>query len=165
MSFRACSASNPKLTFAALKDMRKYIKSLFTPYVKNVLEAKDGKQALQLAEQHKPTLILSDVTMPRLSGTELLSQVRSRPELASIPVVLITAKAGEDDRVDGLLSGADDYLSKPFKARELIARVNIHVQLGKRRAALERKFAERNAELQSISDCEYGWLCTPACAY
>ncbi len=135
--------------------MRKYLKSLFAPYVKTVLEAKDGKQALQLAEQHKPTVILSDVTMPRMSGTELLHQVRSRPALASIPVVLITAKAGEDDRVDGLLSGADDYLSKPFKARELIARVNIHAQLGKRRTALERRFAERTAELQSITDCDY----------
>ncbi len=107
-------------------DMRRYICSLFTAYV-TVLEARDGAEALELARKHYPTLILSDSDMPRLSGTELLKALRAESsELAYVPFILITAAGGADARADGLLSGATEYLEKPFKSRELVSGVYGH---------------------------------------
>lgn len=131
-------------------DMRRYMTSLFSSFVK-VEEASNGVEALEIIRARPPALILSDVTMPRMSGTELLAHVKADEELRSIPVILITAKAGEDERVDGLLLGADDYLLKPFKSRELIARVNVQMQIGKSRRELEHAFNLRNAELQLLA--------------
>lgn len=131
-------------------DMRRYMASLFSSFVK-VEEASNGVEALEIIRVRPPSLILSDVTMPRMSGTELLAHVKADDDLRSIPVILITAKAGEDERVDGLLLGADDYLLKPFKSRELIARVNVQMQIGKSRRELEHAFNLRNAELQILA--------------
>lgn len=137
-------------------DMREYIRQLFTPYC-TVVEACNGEQAYSMATQNPPNLILSDVLMSKLSGTELLQKIRSHPDTRIVPMVLISAIAGDESRVEALLNGADDYLAKPFKPKELIARVHLHMQVGKKRAKLEALYAQRETELTALSDyCPIG---------
>ncbi|KAL5533412.1 hypothetical protein ACEPAF_5188 [Sanghuangporus sanghuang] len=119
-------------------DMRRYIKSLFIPFCQ-VVEASNGQEALSLLDEIKPNLILSDVMMPVLDGYALISHLRQRSETRLTPIILVTAKESEEARVEGLLSGADDYMSKPFTGKELIARVHLQMQLGKRRIELEEE--------------------------
>ena len=85
-----------------------------------VIEAFDGKQALQRLRDATPDLILLDVMMPDLNGLEVLEMIR---EITTVPVIMLTAKGEEDDRVHGLEKGADDYITKPFSARELVSRM------------------------------------------
>jgi DNA-binding response OmpR family regulator len=88
-----------------------------------VLEAADGEAGLEAARQHKPDLVLSDVMMPRMDGYDLCRALKADEALRTVPVMLLTAKASEEDRLYGLEGGADDYLSKPFSSRELEVRV------------------------------------------
>ncbi len=111
----------------------------------------DGQAALEAALAAPPDLILSDVMMPRLDGFGLLRALRADERTRRLPVILLSARAGEDSAVAGLDTGADDYLVKPFSARELLARVRTHVELAWQRRAwegeLERRVAERTAQL------------------
>lgn len=77
--------------------------------------------------------------MPNLDGRGLLAALRANPSTALIPVIFLSAEAGSEARVEALLQGADDYLVKPFQSRELLARVNVHLQLGKMRTELEKR--------------------------
>ena len=88
-----------------------------------VLTAEDGEQALKLIQREKPNLIILDLMLPGLSGMEVCKTLRDQPETAKLPILMLTAKAGEADRVVGLEMGADDYLTKPFSPREMVARV------------------------------------------
>jgi two-component system phosphate regulon response regulator PhoB len=83
----------------------------------------DGENALERISEFKPHLILLDVMLPHTEGTEVLRQLRRKAELASIPVILLTAKSQENDKIDGFEAGADDYITKPFSPRELLLRV------------------------------------------
>jgi len=103
-------------------DMRSYVAGLLGPSCQ-VETVADGEAALQAIRQRRPDLVLADVMMPRLNGFELLRAIRSDPELRGLPVIMLSARAGEESRVEGLDAGADDYLVKPFSSRELIARV------------------------------------------
>ncbi len=85
--------------------------------------ADDGEEALLLLEERTPDLILLDWMLPKVSGIEICRRVRSRPETANLPVIMLTAKTEEADKVRGLEMGADDYITKPFSTNELIARV------------------------------------------
>ncbi|QRV93187.1 protein-histidine kinase [Ceratobasidium sp. AG-Ba] len=118
-----------------------------------VLMAKNGAEALEIAKAEVPNLILSDVMMPGTDGLQLIATLRSSSETSLIPVILVTAQAGVEGRVEGLLSGADDVVCKPFQSRELLARANLHTQLGKRRVELETKFNERTEELKIVTEC------------
>lgn len=89
------------------KDLRAYLSSILKPYVGQVIEAADGEIGLAKARQYKPSLILSDWNMPKMSGFELLQAVKSDEELKWTPVILLTARAGEGERVEGLLTGAE----------------------------------------------------------
>jgi two-component system response regulator PhoP len=89
-----------------------------------VLTAADGERGLELIRANNPALVISDVMMPRLDGNELLRRLRDDPKTAPTPVILLTAKAGPEMRLEGLESGADDYLTKPFHSAELLARIN-----------------------------------------
>ncbi|ORX86571.1 hypothetical protein K493DRAFT_268976 [Basidiobolus meristosporus CBS 931.73] len=127
-------------------DMRKYIKSVLEKWWR-VTEAEDGEQAYQMAIADPPDLIVSDVMMPNLDGYGLLKLLRTQPLTKFVPLILLSAQAGEEARVDGLSAGADDYLVKPFSAKELVARVHTHLELGKLRVELERMVKERTKEL------------------
>ena len=86
-----------------------------------VVEAKNGIQALEQVRQHLPDLVIMDVMMPEMDGFETLRMLR---EISTVPVILLTVKADEEDRIQGLELGADDYITKPFSPRELNSRVN-----------------------------------------
>jgi len=118
-------------------DMRDYLVRLLSP-AWTIIAANDGQQALDIARQHRPDLVLADVMMPGLGGFALLNAIRADEGLASTPVVLVTARAGEEDAIKGLLAGANDYIVKPFSARELIARVTAQLELSRARRRPER---------------------------
>jgi DNA-binding response OmpR family regulator len=118
-------------------DMRQYVVRLL-PGQYQVEAAPDGTAALAAARARRPDLILTDVMMPRLDGFGLLRELRTDPRTQDVPVILLSARAGEESRVDGKEAGADDYLVKPFGARELLARVSAHLQMARlRREASE----------------------------
>jgi signal transduction histidine kinase len=142
-------------------DMRSYVKRLLSAYW-TVEAVPDGAVALARARQNPPDLVLSDVMMPKLDGFRLLSELRKDPKTRTISVILLSARAGEESRVEGLDAGADDYLVKPFSAQELVARVGSNLRLSKLRKAhqeeierlnldLERRVKERTAELEAAN--------------
>lgn len=104
-------------------DIRKLVHYNLAQERFKVIEAEDGEKALKLVQREKPQLIVLDLMLPGLSGLELCRNLRERPETSQIPILMLTAKAGEADRIVGLEMGADDYLTKPFSPRELVARV------------------------------------------
>jgi two-component system, OmpR family, phosphate regulon response regulator PhoB len=88
-----------------------------------VAEARDGELALVVAEEERPDLILLDWALPNLSGIEVCRRLRAKPSTRNVPVVMLTARGEESDRIRGLDTGADDYIVKPFSTTELIARI------------------------------------------
>jgi len=88
-----------------------------------VLEATDGEEALLIAAEEKPDLVLLDWMLPQLSGIEVCRRLRSRQETRNVPIIMLTARGEESDRIRGLNTGADDYLTKPFSMMELLARL------------------------------------------
>lgn len=131
------------------RDMRDYVSQLLSKKFR-VEVAENGKIALELALSHAPQLILTDVMMPEMDGFQLLAAVRQSDALKDVPVIMLSARAGEESRIDGLGAGADDYLVKPFTARELIARVTAHVAL----ASLRQEAAKRERELLLATQLE-----------
>ncbi len=120
-------------------DMRAYVRGLLAPFYA-VEAVTNGSEALAAAQRATPDLILSDVMMPELDGFALLAAVRKDPALQSIPVVLLSARAGEESRIEGLDSGADDYIVKPFSSRELLARVGGLLELRRMRRLRAAQF-------------------------
>jgi CheY-like chemotaxis protein len=113
-------------------DMREYLARLLGAHYR-VEAVADGEAALEAAKRRAPSLVLGDVMMPRMDGIELVSRLRAEPRTAAVPVILLSARAGEEAKVEGLDAGADDYLVKPFSARELLARVDAHLKLASAR--------------------------------
>lgn len=144
------------------RDMREYVQRLLGRRFR-VTSVADGEQALAAAFAEPPDLVLTDVMMPHVDGFALLRELRKRPETAAIPVIMLSARAGEEAEAGGLEAGADDYLVKPFTARELMARVTSHVAMHRLRLELtgrehelrtKAEFAERQYReiLDSISE-------------
>ena len=129
------------------QDMRVYLERLLAEHWE-VEAVSDGAEGLKAARARRPDLVLSDVIMPNLDGFGLLREMRNDPTLTSVPVVLLSARAGEEARVEGLEAGADDYLIKPFSARELIARVKSNLELVALRRKVEDEIRQRNAVLE-----------------
>jgi signal transduction histidine kinase/FixJ family two-component response regulator len=117
-------------------DMREYLTRLLGRHWQ-VDAVADGAQALASARANVPDLVLTDVMMPNLDGFGLIRALRDDPRTVLVPVVMLSARAGEGPRLAGLAAGADDYLIKPFAAKELMARVSIHLELGRLRRAAE----------------------------
>lgn len=113
-------------------DMREYVSRVLRERFE-VEAVPDGQAALDAVLARPPELVLTDVMMPRLDGFGLLHAVREHPATKTIPVILLSARAGKETRVEGLEQGADDYLIKPFSARELLARVETHVKMARMR--------------------------------
>jgi len=120
-------------------DMRAYVRDLLSPTFQ-VEAVADGEQALEAARRERPDLVLSDIMMPRLDGLGLLKHLRSDESLRDVPIILLSARAGEEARVEGLDAGADDYLVKPFSARELVARVGARLELARIRRESDERF-------------------------
>jgi DNA-binding response OmpR family regulator len=118
-------------------DMRAYLKRLLTPYYQ-VLLAADGNTAFALARGVRPDLVITDVMMPEMDGFALLGALRAEHSTSSIPVLLLSARAGEEATLEGLQQGANDYLVKPFSARELLARVQLWLEIARLRQEAER---------------------------
>jgi DNA-binding response OmpR family regulator len=120
----------------------------FNPIYK-VITAVDGVDGLTKATENQPDIVLSDVMMPNMSGVEMCSKLKSNFETSHIPVVLLTAQTAVDYIVQGLITGADDYVIKPFNLKVLVARCNNIVNT---RKMLQQKFSrEQNPELQLIA--------------
>jgi two-component sensor histidine kinase/CheY-like chemotaxis protein len=139
-------------------DMRDYVKRLLAQRYQ-VEVVPDGEAALAAISRRKPDLLLTDVMMPRLDGIQLLARLRADPRTDTLPVILLSARAGEESRVEGMRVGADDYLIKPFSARELLARIEAHLNMARfRTEATERLRASEEryrAFVSASSDVVY----------
>jgi PAS domain S-box-containing protein len=114
-------------------DMREYLTNLLRNSGYDVSDVADGRQALEAIRSQVPDLLISDVMMPELDGLELLSALRRDLRTAALPVLLLSARAGQEASIEGLQAGADDYLVKPFAAAELLARVRANIELARLR--------------------------------
>lgn len=121
-------------------DMREYVRRILSSDFE-VEAVADGQAALEAAWARPPELVLTDVMMPRLDGFGLLRALREDPRTRLIPVVMLSARAGEEASIEGLEAGADDYLVKPFSARELLARVRSNLELARMRLELSQQHA------------------------
>lgn len=130
-------------------DMRDYVERLLRSQYR-VCTVPDGVKAIEAALELRPALVLADVMMPGLDGFQVLQSLRDNPDLSSTPVILLSARAGKESRVEGLEAGADDYLAKPFTARELMARVATHIKM----ANLRRESTRRESRLRAEAELE-----------
>jgi signal transduction histidine kinase len=139
-------------------DMRHYLMRLLTPLYQ-VESAPNGKAALTLVQQNPPSLIIADAMMPHLDGFGLLKELRADARTANIPVIILSARAGEESRIEGMQSGADEYLVKPFSARVLLASVSAHLKMARLREESHdavRESEERfRALISATSDVVY----------
>ena len=129
-------------------DMRDYISRLLGSH-HHVVTVQDGVLALESLRQQRPDLLLTDIMMPRLDGFGLIKAVRDDPALRDLPIIVISARAGEDSSVEGLAAGADDYLVKPFSARELLARVAGALAMARVRREMGEALREANLSLEA----------------
>ncbi|MFI1371882.1 SpoIIE family protein phosphatase [Streptomyces longwoodensis] len=130
-------------------DMREYLGRLLAGAGYHVEAVTDGREALEAVRRDTPDLLVSDVMMPRMDGLELVAALRGDSRTASLPVLLLSARAGQEASIEGLQAGADDYLVKPFAAAELLARVEANVKLARLRTHHARW---RNALVDSLQE-------------
>jgi PAS domain S-box-containing protein len=130
-------------------DMRQYLVRLLGERYQ-VQAVPDGQVALAAVRERSPDLVLSDVMMPNLDGFALLHELRSDPKTRTIPIILLSARAGEESRVEGMEHGADDYLIKPFSARELLARVQTHLEMARVRRQAEEALRRRTEQFETL---------------
>jgi PAS domain S-box-containing protein len=146
----APSAARPRILWADDNaDMREYVTRLLGERY-DVETVGDGQAALDAARARRPDLVLSDVMMPRLDGFELLRALRSDPVTAELPVILLSARAGEESRIEGVQAGADDYLVKPFSRRELLASVDGQLRLAQLRRETGMALHQRSAQFETL---------------
>jgi PAS domain S-box-containing protein len=132
-------------------DMRDYLTRILGQSYR-VEAVADGRAALEAVRSNPPDLVLADVMMPELDGLELLTAIRADARSRSLPVILLSARAGEEARIEGLGAGADEYLVKPFGARELLASVGSQLRLARLRGESQRAVRSVEAYLAAIVD-------------
>jgi signal transduction histidine kinase len=130
-------------------DMRDYVSRLLGVSC-DVRAVADGAAALEAVRNETPDLIITDVMMPRLDGFGLLRAIRDEEETRELPVILLSARAGEEARIEGLGAGADDYLVKPFSANELVARVDANLKLARIRRAARTALERRTEQFETL---------------
>ena len=135
-------------------DMREYVLGLLGGRF-DVVTAPNGRIALEEIERRRPDLVITDVMMPELDGFGLLKAVRERPTTSLVPVIMLSARAGEEARIEGLDAGADDYLIKPFAARELLARVEAQLKMARLRKEAHEQEAALTREIQEAR--QFAW--------
>ncbi len=135
-------------------DMRSYVARLLQEQGYDVTTVSDGEAALAAVREHRPDLVLTDIMMPGLDGIGLLSALREDQQTSTIPIILLSARAGEEARVEGLKYGADSYLTKPFSARELLARVGACLEISRLRneAETQLRLQENEREFRSLAE-------------
>jgi PAS domain S-box-containing protein len=131
-------------------DMREYVTRLLVEQGYLVEAVTDGEAALAAVRRRPPDLVLSDIMMPRLDGFGLVRAMRNDPALRTVPIVLLSARAGDEARVAGVEEGADDYLTKPFAARELLARVGSNIRMARMRSEAADARRARTNELETV---------------
>lgn len=122
-------------------DMRSHIRSILSERF-DVITSGNGKDALKKIRERVPDVVLTDIMMPVMDGIELLKEIKSNKATANIPVILLTARAGEESKIEGWEMGADDYLVKPFSSRELSARITSQIQTQRIRRQVEKNERE-----------------------
>ena len=128
-------------------DMRNYLRNLLTAQYEVETYA-DGNAALNAIKETPPDLLITDIMMPQVDGFELLHQLRSNPHTQSLPIIVLSARAGEESRIEGIQAGADDYVVKPFSARELLARISARLEISEmRRQAEEARTKEMQTQI------------------
>ncbi len=130
-------------------DMREYLSRMLSRDYQ-VHAVSDGNQAIEAFEKLQPGIVLADVMMPGLDGFGVLRAVREHPNLSGTPVVLLSARAGEESRVEGLQAGADDYMVKPFSARELLARIESHLALARLRRKADAEVQQSETRFRAL---------------
>ena len=130
-------------------DMRSYVGRLLSKYYE-VETVSGGRIALERVGEALPDLVLSDVMMPDVDGFALLRELRSRQKTKTLPVILLSARAGEESRIEGLERGADDYLIKPFSSKELLARVAAHLEIARVRRDIEQALLHQNKQFETL---------------
>ncbi len=143
-------------------DMRDYLERKLIPHY-NMLSASNGREALNVIQYRMPDLIISDIMMPEMGGFELLRNLKSHDKTAHLPVIFLSARAGNEATIEGLEAGADDYLVKPFSSKELLARVNTQLSVVRLRSDLvnEQKALQARDEFLSIASHELNTPLTP----
>ena len=126
-------------------DMRHHIESLIGKKY-NTITASNGMDALHKINESMPAVVLSDIMMPVMDGLQLLKELRTNPKTVNIPVILITARAGEESRIEGYETGADDYLVKPFSSNELLARIKAQIRV----ATTRKKIADSEKQFRNV---------------
>ncbi len=132
-------------------DLRDYLSRLLAHHY-DVEAVADGAAALQAARRSPPDLVLADVMMPELDGFELLHALHAVPGLEALPVILLSGRAGEEATLEGLAAGANDYLVKPFSARELLARIVTHLEIARLRREADARAHELEVILETMDD-------------
>ncbi|MGB5984508.1 MAG: response regulator [Desulfobacterales bacterium] len=117
------------LTVDDSKTIRRIVKKAFNPYDCEIFEGENGVEGLSLASKERPDLIILDITMPVMTGTEMLEKLKGEPFLKDIPVIMLTAESGKDNVMQIAKLGVKDYMVKPFKGEQLIDRVTKIVKL------------------------------------
>ena len=135
-------------------DMNHHIASILRKYYR-VVTASNGKEAFDMCGTVTPDLVLTDIMMPVMDGIQLLKELRQDKRTARIPVILLTARAGEESRMEGYETGADDYLVKPFTGNELLSRIRTQISVARKRVEaeerLEAEVARRTFELNEMN--------------
>ena len=141
-------------------DMRDYLAHLLESHGYQVSLAEDGVSALEAIGRAPPHLVLSDLMMPRLDGFGLLAKLRSEEATKDLPFIALTARAGEESKVEGLEAGADDYLVKPFSSRELFARVGSAIELSRVRRQAREALEDEYGRLQRLFEQAPSFIAT-----
>jgi PAS domain S-box-containing protein len=139
-------------------DMRAHIARLLGPLNYAIETVGDGEQALETIRRDRPDIVISDAMMPRLDGFGLLAAIRGDAELRTLPVILLSARAGEEAMVEGIEAGADDYLTKPFAAKELLARVQSTLAAARLRRAATDEIRASELRLRTLFENAPGFI-------
>ena len=135
-------------------DMREYLIGMLSQNY-NVLAATNGREAMNVIQAQRPDLVISDIMMPEMNGFELLNELRRKENTSRLPVIFLSARAGNEATIEGLEAGADDYLVKPFSSKELLARVKTQLSMVKLRSDLVElniNLKKSNTELEQFAN-------------
>ena len=143
------------LTVDDSKTIRMIVKKAFKPFECDLFEAENGQQGLEVARNERPDLIVLDITMPVMNGTEMLGKLKKDPDLKDTPVIMLTAESGKENVLEIVKMGVSDYMVKPFKGEQLIERATKILTLESRKAAeaedTSRRYFSIDGDIQILT--------------